>query len=130
MPSHQNSYTRTQSDAASRCERLLNAGSAGRIERTVIELGPLPRERRIGPFPDFAAVGDIGGDCLFKQRLLRFTPEFGRARNKLNTTRAVSAIKTCGPALQAPITTMPQKTMQLLVRLETARLADDWPEIR
>lgn len=93
-------------------------------------MGPLPRKRRIGPFPDFAAVGDIGGDCLFKPRLLRFTPEFGRARNKLNTTRAVSATKTCGLALHAPIITKPQKTMQLLVRLEAERLADDWPEIR
>ncbi|UPJ68541.1 hypothetical protein [Bradyrhizobium sp. 191] len=109
---------------------MLNAGSAGPIETTVIELRPLPRERRIGPFPDFAAVGDIGRDCLFKPRLLRYTPEFGRASKKLNTTCAVSVTKTCGPALQAPITTMPQKTMQLFVRLQTTWLADDWLEIR
>ncbi|MGY4282064.1 hypothetical protein ACVWXO_001284 [Bradyrhizobium sp. LM2.7] len=78
-------------------------------------------------FPDLLL--GIGRDCLFKPRLLRRRPAFGRAGKKPSTTRAVSVTKTCGPALQAPITTMPKK-MQLFVRLETAWLADDWLEIR
>lgn len=59
MLSRQTHTLALKSDGPSRCERLLNAGSEGPIETTVVELRALPRERRIGPFPDFAAVGDM-----------------------------------------------------------------------
>ncbi|MET4260950.1 hypothetical protein ABIC09_005915 [Bradyrhizobium sp. S3.12.5] len=43
---------------------MLNAGSEGAIKTMVVDLRPLPPEGCIGPFSDFAAVGDIGRDCL------------------------------------------------------------------
>lgn len=76
---------------------------------------------QIGPFSEtFAAVGDISRDCLSKPRLLRRSPAFDRAGNRRNTTRAVSVTKMCGPALEAPITTMPEKAIHLFIWLENS----------